>query len=71
MKNLRKIKRNIYIKLILMEIGATVLMRFLMPLLANYPPDSEVPEFQTLIEPLTHTMQYVILGSLGVLLYII
>ena len=71
MKDLRKIKRNIYVKLILMEIGVTMLMRLLVPLLANYPPSSENHNFQILIEPIDHNMQYLILGSFGILLYII
>ena len=71
MENLRKVKRNIYLKLIFMEVAVVILMRLLVPLLANYPPNSEVPKFQKIIEPITHNMQYLILGSFGIILYII
>ncbi len=68
---MKQIKNSIYRKLITLEILVIVLMSFLTPLLANYPPNSEVPEFQTQIEPITHTMQYILLGSFGTLLYIV
>ena len=70
-KNMNNIKRNIYVKLILLEIVVLILMSILVPKLSNYPPFSEVPEFQTQIEPISHTMQYILLGGLGVILYII
>ena len=69
MKNLEKIKRNIYIKLILLEIAVVYLMKILVPVLANYPPSSENNAFQASVEPLSHNMQYLILGSFGVILY--
>lgn len=68
---MKNIRRNIYIKLALLEIAVLVIMNFLVPILSNYPPNSENPEFQSQIEPISHTMQYVSLGSLGVGLYII
>ena len=69
MKNLKNIKRNIYLKLILLEIGVVYLMKVLVPMLSNYPPNSENNAFQAVIEPLSHNMQYLILGSFGVFLY--
>lgn len=68
---MKHIKRNIYGKLILLEVIVTMLMSFLVPKLSNYPPNSENMEFQIQIEPITHNMQYLLLGSLGIILYII
>ena len=71
MNNLKKIKRNIYAKLILLEIAVVYLMKILVPKLSNYPPNSENNAFQHMIEPLSHNMQYLLLGSFGVILYAI
>lgn len=71
MKNLKHIKRNIYGKLILLEIAVVTLMKVLVPKLSNYPPNSENPAFQKLIEPISHNMQYLLLGSFGIILYVI
>ncbi len=71
MKDLKKNILSIYIKLIVLQIGVVLLMRFLVPLFANYPPDSEVHEFQKVVEILTHNMQYLVLGTLNVILYAI
>ena len=54
---MKHIKRNIYGKLIMLEIVVTMLMSFLVPKLSNYPPNSENMEFQKQIEPITHNMQ--------------
>ena len=43
MKNL---KLRIYSKLLLLEVAVIVLMRFLIPVLSNYPPYSEAIDFQ-------------------------
>ena len=64
-------KRNIYIKLIILEIVVIVLMNFLVPILSNYPPNSENIEFHSKIEPISHTMQYILLGGLGIVLYVV
>lgn len=64
-------KRNIYIKLIILEIVVIILMNFLVPILSNYPPNSENIEFHSKIEPISHTMQYILLGGLGIILYVI
>ena len=68
---MKHIKRNIYGKLILLELVVISLMSFLVPKLSNYPPNSENAEFQRQIEPITHNMQYLLLGSLGIILYIL
>ena len=46
-------------------------MKILVPMLASYPPNSENNAFQKSIEPLTHNMQYLILGSFAVVMFII
>ena len=68
---MKHIKRNIYGKLIMLEIVVTMLMSFLVPKLSNYPPNSENMEFQKQIEPITHNMQYLLLGTLGIILYVL
>lgn len=65
MKNL---KLRIYSKLLLLEVAVIVLMRFLIPVLSNYPPYSEAIDFQLKIEVLTHDQQYILLGILALLL---
>ncbi len=67
---MKHIKRNIYGKLILLEVVVIMLMNFLVPKLSNYPPNSENMAFQKQIEPITHNMQYLLLGFLGIVLYI-
>lgn len=68
---MNKFKRNIYVKIILLEIVVLCLMRYLVPVLLNYPPYSEEPIFQSQIEPISHTAQYISLGALGIILYIL
>mgnify|MGYP002537338647 FL=1 len=63
MKNL---KLRIYSKLLLLAV--IVLMRFLIPVLSNYPPYSEAIDFQLKIEVLTHDQQYILLGIFALLL---
>lgn len=65
MKNL---KLRIYSKLLLLEVAVIALMRFLIPVLSNYPPYSEAIDFQLKIEVLTHDQQYILLGIFALLL---
>ena len=69
--NVRKIKFNIYAKIIFLEIIVLCIMRFLVPVLLNYPPMSEDKIFQSQIEPLSHTAQYLLLGAIGIIAYIL
>ena len=55
--NVKRIKFNIYAKIILLEIIVLCIMRFFVPILLNYPPMSEEKVFQSQIEPLSHTAQ--------------
>ncbi len=68
MKNL---KIRIYSKLIIVEIAVISIMRFLLPVLANYPPFSETASFQLKIETLTHDVQYLLLGVTAITLHLI
>lgn len=68
---MKQFKRNIYAKIIILEIVVLFLMRYLVPVLLNYPPYSEDSVFQSQIEPLSHSTQYMLLGAIGVILYIL
>lgn len=69
--NVKKIKFNIYAKIIFLEIIVLFIMRFFVPVLLNYPPMSEDKLFQSQIEPLSHTAQYVLLGTIGIISYVL
>lgn len=71
MKELKNVKSSIYLKIIALEFTIVMLMSKLAPYLLNYPPNSEQPIFQSQIEPITHFQQYLLLGGLGIILYII
>lgn len=65
---MKNIKLKIYSKLVILELVVIVLMRFLIPLLSNYPPNSEDIAFQMKIESLSHDQQYIILGIFAIIL---
>lgn len=69
--NVKRIKFNIYAKIIVLEIVVLCIMRYLVPVLLNYPPMSEEPLFQSQIEPISHTAQYILLGTTGIIAYIL
>lgn len=68
---MKNFKLKIYTKLILVEVGIIFLMKFLIPILANYPPLSEISSFQERIESITHNTQYLLLGLVAILLHLI
>ncbi|MDO5555630.1 MAG: HAMP domain-containing sensor histidine kinase [Clostridia bacterium] len=68
---MKNIKFKIYAKLIIVEIIVLIAMRFLVPILANYPPYSEISHFQLKVEMITHDVQYLFLGLLAVSLHLI
>ena len=70
-KNVRRINFNIYAKIIFLEVLVICIMRFFTPVLLNYPPMSEEAAFQSQIEPISHAMQYLSLGSITVIAYIV
>ena len=45
--DVKRIKFNIYAKIIFLEIIVLCIMRFFVPILLNYPPMSEEKAFQT------------------------
>lgn len=65
---MKNIKIKIYTKLIVLEIVVIVIMRFLIPVLSNYPPYSESPDFQVKIETISHDEQYILLGVFAIIL---
>lgn len=69
--NVKRIKFNIYAKIIFLELIVLFIMRFFVPVLLNYPPMSEEKLFQSQIEPLSHTAQYILLGTIGIIAYIL
>ncbi len=69
-KNVKRIKFNIYAKIIFLEVVVLFIMRFFVPVLLNYPPMSEERLFQSQIEPISHTAQYILLGTIGIIAYI-
>lgn len=69
--SVKNFKFNIYSKILLLEILVIFIMSILVPVLLNYPPNSEAVKFQSQIEPITHLQQYILLGSLGIILYVI
>ena len=68
---MKNFKVKIYTKLILVEVAIIVMMKFLVPILANYPPLSEVALFQQKVEAITHNTQYLLLGLVAILLHLI
>ena len=68
---MKNIKLRIYAKAVGLQIALIVAMRFLMPLLANYPPFSETTAFQNEVEAMTHNQQYLMLGSIFIITQII
>ena len=62
---------KIYGKIILIEVFLAVVMNFLVPILANYPPHSEDASFQAQVLELSHVGQYVLLTTMAVILQLI
>ena len=56
---MKNFKFKIYAKIIILQIIVIFLMSQLVPLLLNYPPNSEEAVFQSQIEPFSHAMQYI------------
>lgn len=68
---MKNIKLRIYLKLISIEVVIILTMRFLVPILSNYPPYSEDVGFQMKIESLSHNQQYLLLGIIAILLQVL
>lgn len=61
---------RIYAKAIGVQVILILAMRKLLPILANYPLYSEELQFQQQVEKLTHNQQYIILGTLFIVIQI-
>ena len=70
LSNYKKFRNKIYITIILIEILTVVLLSYVVPILGNYPPLSDVPAFENGLEALNHKQQYFIFGTLNAVLYI-
>lgn len=71
LSNYSKFRNKIYITIILIEIFTVVLLSYVVPVLGNYPPLSDVPEFESGLEALNHSQQYFVFGTLNAILYIV
>ena len=60
-KEVKKMKRNVYAFVIIIDIIVAIALSIVMPIVQNYPPYSEEIEFQKQVETLTHIQQYVII----------
>jgi len=70
-KRMKKVKFNIYFKIIATTIVTLTIMNFLVPRLLDYPPFSNDADFQVHVETIPHTVQYLLLGLIGVVVFII
>ena len=68
---MKHIRTKIYAKSIGLQIAIIIVMKFLTPMLSNYPPLSENYEFQKQIEALSHNEQYLMLGAMFILTQLI
>ncbi len=67
---MNKVKINIYLKIIITTIITLIIMNFLVPEILDYPPFSGIPGFQAQVDIMPRNYQYLLLGFLGVLVYI-
>ena len=67
---MKKVKINIYLKIIITTIITLIIMNFLVPEILDYPPFSGISGFQAQVDIMPRNHQYLLLGSLGVLVYI-
>lgn len=69
-QEVKKFKRKIYSFLIIVNLILLVCTYLVMPTIQNYPPNSEVIEFQKSVEALSHLEQYGLIFLIGTLLHI-
>lgn len=60
-KEVRKMKRNIYISIIIINLILLLASYKIMPIIQSYPPNSEVIEFQKSVEQFSHVEQYIMI----------
>lgn len=68
---MKHIKARIFGKVIGLQILTIIAMKYLTPILSNYPVLSEDPTFQRQIEAMTHNEQYLALGTIFIITQII
>ena len=68
---MKKIKSNIYLKIIIVTIITLIILYFLLPRILNYPPYSYRADFQVHVEIIPHLIQHLLLGLIGIFLYVI
>ena len=69
--NIRRIKFNIYFKILAIIILTLVLMHLFVPRLLNYPPFSDSSGFQPRVDIIPQRYQYLLFGFIGVIVFII
>lgn len=58
MKKKSRIRSNIYLRLMVIDLLLAISLRFCVPIFANYPPFSEEHDFHSQIEAFSHNQQY-------------
>ena len=67
---MKRVKINIYLKIIITTIITLIIMNFLVPEILAYPPFSGKAGFQAQVDIMPRNYQYLLLGFLGVAVYI-
>ena len=70
-KELKKIKFQFVLMILLIDLIAVVTTYYIMPLVQNFPPLSEDFAFQDAVQPLTHIQQYTIIYIVGTFIHLI
>ena len=68
---MKKIKRNIYLKIILVTLITLGILYVFLPRILNYPPYSNKTDFQARVDIIPHLVQHILLGVIGIVLYVI
>src|SRR5574344_1519437 len=69
-REVKKFKWKIYLFLVIVNLILLFCTYLIMPTIQNYPPNSEVIEFQKSVEALSHIEQYSLIFIIGTLLHI-
>ena len=69
-KELKKIKFQFVLMILLIDLIAVVTTYYIMPLVQNFPPLSEDFAFQDAVQPLTHIQQYTIIYIVGTFIHL-
>lgn len=69
-KEVKKMKLRLYILIILVNLILIFVTYKIMPIIQNYPPNSESIEFQKSVEKLSHVEQYIMIFVVGTAIHI-